>query len=170
MAKPGESIVKEYLENKGLTVSKIPESEVKTVDFVVYSGTEPVFYLEEKTLEITPPAWKELDPVYNAIAKDVYEARKQFDSVNPDRVMPNVLSFTNMDPKRDINYLFAALTGHVITAGGKMRRLNQPGRGKKGLVPIDLYLWFDYDRLSGHIWEETGPDFEERLKAVLDLS
>ena len=48
MAKPGESIVKGYLEGKGLTVLKILEGEMKTVDFEVYSESELVFYLEEK--------------------------------------------------------------------------------------------------------------------------
>lgn len=169
MAKPGESIVKAYLESKGLTVLKLPEGKVKTVDFKVYSGEELVFYLEEKTLELTPLTWKDVDPVYNAIAKDVYEARKQFRSVNPYRRVPNVLSFTNMDPARDINYLFGALTGHVITARGKMRRLHHFGKEEGNLPPIALYLWFDHDQLSGHIWEEAAKGFEAKLTAVLGL-
>jgi len=169
MAKPGESIVKGFLEGKGLTVLKIPEGKKKTVDFEVYSAAGLVFYLEEKTLELTPPAWKDIDPVYNAIAKHVREAGKQFRSVNPERIVPNVLSFTNRNPARDINYLFGALTGHVITAGGKMRRLQPVGGMESNLQLINLYLWFDDEQLSGHIWAENDPDTETKLAAVLGL-
>ncbi len=169
MAKPGESIVKDYLEGKGLTVLKIPEGEKKTVDFEVYSGAEMVFYLEEKTLDLTPPAWKDIDPVYNAIARHVREAGKQFRSVNPEQIVPNVLSFTDRNPARDINCLFGALTGYVITAGGKMRRLHQLGRMESDPPLINLYLWFDDEQLSGHIWAENDPDTEAKLAAVLGL-
>lgn len=169
MAKPGENMVKEYLESKGLGVRKIPESGIKTVDFAVYSETELVFYLEEKTLEMTPLAWNNVDPVYNAIAKHVHEAKKQFRSVNPGRVVPNVLSFINKDPAHDINHLFGALTGHVITARGRMRRLHQFGRQENDLPLIDLYLWFDDKQLSGHIWEEAEPSYAAKLAAILGL-
>ena len=52
MAKSGEAIVKQYLESKELTVRKIPESDIKTVDFEVHLQGELAFYLEEKTLEL----------------------------------------------------------------------------------------------------------------------
>lgn len=169
MAKTGESIVKGYLEGKGLTAIKIPEGEMKTVDFEVYSESKLVFYLEEKTLDLTPPAWKDIDPIYNAIAKHVREAGKQFKSVNPKRIVPNILAFTNRNPARDINYLFGVLTGHVITAGGKMRRLHRPGGMESDPPLINLYLWFDYEQLSGHIWAENDPDTETKLAAVLGL-
>ncbi len=78
MAKLGEHTVKKYLESKGLRVEKIPEREIKTVDFVVYSKTGLAFYLEEKTLEPGSLGWKRIDPIYNTITRHVYEAIKQF--------------------------------------------------------------------------------------------
>jgi len=170
LAKPGEAIVKQYLEERGLTVEKIKESDIKTADFAVFLGGKLVFYLEEKTLELTPPVFQSIDPVYNTIANHIHEAIKQFKSVNPDREVPNVLSFTNMDPAKDINYLFSTLTGHVITASGKLRWINKIKHIKDDMHYIDLYLWFDHDRgLSGHIWEEENSTHQEMLSEILGL-
>lgn len=169
MARPGEKIVREYLESNSLTVQKIAEGQLKTVDFAVYSEAALIFFLEEKTLEINPPAWRSVDPVYNTILKQIHEARKQFKSINPDRLVPNVLSFTNRDPARNINYLFGALTGIVFTTGGKVCRLQQFDGKDINLPPINLYLWFDDAELSGHIWAEVDPDHEASLAAALRL-
>ena len=169
MAKPGETIVKHYIESNGLKVTKIPETDIKTVDFEVHSQGELSFYLEEKTLELTPVAWKSIDPVYNAIAKHIKEALKQFKSVNPDKIIPNVLAITNMDSNRNINHLYSTLTGQVITASGKLRWINNLKFIKDDLSLIDLYLWFDNDQLSGHIWEGDNLEHQDNLKTLLGL-
>ncbi len=170
MAKLGENAVKKYLESKGLKVEKIPEREIKTVDFAVHSKTGLAFYLEEKTLEPGSLEWKRIDPIYNTIARHVYEAVKQFKSVNPARRVPNVLSLTNLDPARDVNDLFTALTGQAITRSGKIVKLEKFGGEAEDLTLIDLYLWFDGEELSGHIWEdEAKPNYEAVLKKLLQL-
>ena len=169
MAKSGESIVKKYLENKSIQVVKIPETSVKTVDFAVYYSGDLFFYLEEKTIELAPLAWKNVDPIYNAIGKHIYEAAKQFQSINPGREVPNVLSFTNMDPARSIDDLFTTLTGHVITSRGKLQRIEVMKKLEQRLSMIDLFLWFDQDKLVGHIGDENNTQFEEILIDVLDL-
>jgi len=169
MSKPGETILKQYLESKGLTVIKIPESDIKTVDFEVHAQGKLAFYLEEKTLEITPVAWKSIDPVYNAIAKHIKEAVKQFKSVNPDKRVPNVLAITNMDPNRNVNHLFSTLTGQVITATGKLRWINKLKSIEDDLSLIDLYLWFDNDQLSVHIYEGDNLEHQDKLTTLLGL-
>jgi len=194
MSKPGETILKQYLESKGLTVIKIPESDIKTVDFEVHAQGKLAFYLEEKTLEITPVAWKSIDPVYNAIAKHIKEAVKQFKSVNPDKTVPNVLAITNMDlnrnvnhlfstltgvpnvlaitnmdPNRNVNHLFSTLTGQVITATGKLRWINKLKSIEDDLSLIDLYLWFDNDQLSVHIYEGDNLEHQDKLTTLLGL-
>jgi len=169
VAKSGEKTVKEYLENRGLKAVKVPEGDIKTVDFKVYYQNRLVCYLEEKTIELTPLAWKDVDPFYNAIAKHIYEAVKQFKSVNPARTVPNVLSLTNMDPAKNVNDLFTTLTGHVITPRGKMRRIPNMKRLEDDLSLIDLYLWFDQDQLTGHIYDQETPNIEDSLIEMLGL-
>jgi len=169
VAKSGERIVKEQLENKGLKVVKIPEGDIKTVDFEIYYKHELLCYLEEKTIELTPLAWKNIDPIYSSISRHIYDAIKQFKSLNPDQVVPNVLSFTSMDQARTINDLAVTLTGHVITAGGKMRPLHNMKRLENKLFLIDLYLWFDHDQLTGHIYDEANLSRVERMLEILGL-
>ena len=170
MAKSGENIVRAFLESKGLTVEKIPEGDVKTVDFAVYTKGNLVFYLEEKTIEPSSGQWKRIDPVYLAIASHAHEAAKQFKSVNPARNVPNVLSFTNLDPARDVNYLFTALTGQAITRSGKTVKLEDFGRREKAPNLIDLYLWFDGYEYTGHIWEDDiEPNYEDVLTKLIDF-
>jgi hypothetical protein len=156
MAKPGETVVRSYLENRGLIVKKIPVSDKKTVDFEVYSGNNLAFYLEEKTLESSPLDFKGSDPTYNSISKRVYEAMKQFKSINPIKDTPNVLSLTNLDGSRDIQDLSIVLTGGALTDKGHFIRIHNVGRIKDGLSLIDLYLWFDDDQLSNHFWGKTS--------------
>lgn len=170
LAKSGENIVKAFLESKGLTVEKIPEGDVKTVDFAVYAKGGLAFYLEEKTLEPASLKWKRIDPVYQSIASHAHEAAKQFKSVNPARNVPNVLSFTNLDPARDVNYLFTALTGQAITRSGKIVKLEEFVKRENTLNLIDLYLWFDGEEFTGHIWEDDiEPNYELVLKQHLKI-
>jgi len=169
MAKPGENVVKSYLENKGLTVRKIPESDNKSVDFEVYSGENLAFYLEEKTLELSPLIFNDRDPTYNSISKHVYEAIKQFKSTNPKRDIPNVLSFTNLDTSRDIQDLFTVLTGCALTEKGHFIRIHNIGRIEEDLSLIDLYLWFDNDQLPNHIWGENNTCLKNKLSTLLGL-
>ncbi|RQD73624.1 MAG: hypothetical protein D5R97_09100 [Candidatus Syntrophonatronum acetioxidans] len=169
MAKTGESIVKNYLEGKGLRVLKIPERDIKTPDFEVFHEEELLFYLEEKTLEPKPFKGKGIDPLYNSIAKHLYEATRQFKGINPDKNVFNVLSFTNKDPARSVNDLFITLTGFVVTPKGKMRWIPNMKRLEKDLFLIDLYLWFDQDHLTGYIWEEVDSHQEEKIGKILGL-
>jgi len=155
LSKSGEKIVKEHLDSIGLKVIKIPEGDSKTVDFEVYQSNRLVCYLEEKTVELTPLAWKGVDPIYESLARHIYEAIKQFKSVNPDNTVANVLSLTNMDPARSIENLYTTLTGYVITHRGKMRPIRNMKRLEKDLDLIDLYLWFDHDQLTGHIYDQN---------------
>ncbi len=141
------------------------------VDFAVYSEDVLAFYLEEKTLEPATLKWKRIDPIYQSINSHVYEAFKQFKSVNPTRSVPNVISFTNLDPARDVNYLFTALTGQAITRSGKVVKLEEFGKRENVLNLIDLYLWFDGEKLTGHIWEDDiEPNYEGLLNKILELA
>lgn len=169
MAKPGEGIVKAYLESRGLTVKKVPESAIKTVDFAVYEKSDLSFNLEEKSLEMVTPAWKSVDPVYNALAKHIHDAAKQFRSSDPKYKVPHVLAFTSMDWARNINHLLATLTGYIITTSGKLRWVKRIEKMQNDLQWIDLYLWFNENRLTGHIWEENNLDYQKKLAELLKL-
>ena len=169
MAKMGEAIVKDYLEGKGLTVRKIPECDIKNVDFEVFVDNNVLFLLEEKTLETGSSDWNGKDPTYNSISKHVYEALKQFKSTNPNNMYPNVLSFTNMDSSRDIQDLIIVLTGCALFDNNKWVKIHNVGRIKNDLSLIDLYLWFDHDSFTDYLWGDNNPEHKEVLVKYLEL-
>jgi hypothetical protein len=56
------------------------------------------------------------DPIYNRLTKDIHQAVKQFDAVNPNLLFPNVLAFVNHDWMCGIEDLRRVLTGFVVTS------------------------------------------------------
>lgn len=169
MAKSGENTVKSFLESKSLQVVKIPEGDIKTVDFKIYKDGKLLCFLEEKTIDFTLPKCNDEMTLYNSLAKHIYESIKQFKSINPGKIVPNVLSLTNMAPARSLNDLFITLSGYIITSKGKIRSIDNMKRIEKDLDLIDLYLWFDHDQYSGHICEEDHYSPGQKLVRIIGL-
>ena len=91
------------------------------------------------------------DPTYNKIQNKIHEAVKQFNSVNPDHVKPNIVFFMNHATKVGFQDLWYVLTGQVATP-------TQPSE------PIDLRYFKrlsekdDLAALDYFIWAETSGD------------
>jgi hypothetical protein len=119
----------------------------KTPDRRVYRDRELLFLLEVK--EVAADEWlggERVDPRFNRLSADIHEAVKQFDSVNPDRQLPNVLAFVNRDSRCDSQDLLGVLTGHAVTADGKKLALYGKyalGRIRQERLRVDTYLWLE---------------------------
>lgn len=169
VAKSGENTVKNFLESKNMSVEKIPETVIKTADFKVYNKGKLLCFLEEKTIDYTLPAWNNEMTLYNSLAKHIYESIKQFKSINPGKVVPNVLSLTNLGSPGSIDDLFITLTGHIITSKGKMRSIDIMKRIEKDLDLIDLYLWFDKDQYTGYLCDDNQSSPGSKLARIIGL-
>lgn len=167
MAELGQEIVKKYLEYLGLEARKILESDIKTPDYEVYLNGQLVFYCEEKTLEYDDFVGAKKDPTYNAISTHVHKATKQFKSVNPNREYPNVLAFVNFDSLKNVHDLFITLTGNIRLDSGKYTKIHRVGRITSDLDQIDLYLWFENEKLIKKIWGEVHSTHNENLKKII---
>ncbi|RXT14878.1 hypothetical protein [Ammoniphilus sp. CFH 90114] len=146
MAEFGQENVKKFLESYRLEVNKIEEGEEKTPDFEVSFQGERVFFCEEKTLEYDDFEGCKNDSTYNAISNHIHKATKQFNSVNPNHDIPNVLAFTNLDTLKDIHDLFITITGKALLEQGGLLKIRNVGRIEADLDFIDLFLWFDKDK------------------------
>jgi hypothetical protein len=86
------------------------------------------------------------DPTFNRVARHVLKAVKQFDAVNPDHSLPNVLVFVNHDDNSGYPDMFETLTGRFRADSGEayetMTHISNgvPGEKRKR---IDLYIWID---------------------------
>lgn len=158
-----EEITKDFLIEYGLRSEKFSKKVLRTgksPDFKVYKGEELVFYCEvknaekdmwlDKRLELVPPG--ELagglrnDPIFNRISTHIYKAGKQFDAVNPNQVVPNVLTFYNQDHKSGFLDLVAVVTGNALAEGGEAIPIYKnfsEGRIKESLQKIHLFIWID---------------------------
>jgi hypothetical protein len=125
-------------------------------DFKMVSWRGLVGYCEVKSprddwldeqLEQAPPGTivggARSDPTFNRIARHVLKAVNQFDTVNPDHGMPNVLVFVNHDENSGYADMCETLTGQFRADSGEvyetMTRISDGVLGEKR-KRIDLRL------------------------------
>jgi len=145
-----EAFVDRRLRALGLRPEPFSKEEMrgrKTPDRRVYRDAELLFLLEIK--EVAADDWlggERPDPRFNRLTADIHEAAKQFDSVNPDRQLANVLAFVNRDSMCDSRDLIGVLTGNALTSQGSRLPLYEKyalGRIREERLRIDTYLWLD---------------------------
>ncbi|MCY8996779.1 hypothetical protein [Bacillus inaquosorum] len=155
MAEYGESIIKRFLDNKGLKVNKIEEGDEQTPDFEVFKDFQRILFCEEKTLEYDDFVGAKSDSTYNAISRHMHKAVKQFKSVNPNHELPNVLAFVNLDTLKDMHDLFITLTGYALLDNGSYMKIRRVGhRTIEDISHVDLILWFDKDQFINYLWKD----------------
>ncbi|NMI03162.1 hypothetical protein HF638_04205 [Paenibacillus sp. SZ31] len=168
MAELGEEIVRNFLENIGFQVSKIPESQNKTPDFEVYKNGKLVFYCEEKTLDKDDFEGCKNDSTYNAITRHFHTAAKQFESINPHNQVPNVLAIVNLDTMKGCHDLFISLTGHALLESGKYLKIrNVNDYTKKDMDYINLCLWFDKETFIKYLWRDDKENTDRKNIEIL---
>lgn len=112
----------------GRIFSKEEKRAGKTPDLRVFSDQEVIFFCE--VISIDKDRWLDSqvaaalpgeivgggrkDPIFNRLSDDIHTAIKQFDSVNPEGQIPNVLAFVNHDKICGFNDLIGVLTGNFL--------------------------------------------------------
>ena len=173
MAEVGEKLVLDYLVQLDLKPMKINEGEKQTPDFEVRNSKDNLlFFVEEKTID-QDNFWDNIEPGVvsfendsseNALEKKFRKAVKQFKSINPEHLIPNVLAFVNLNDSVNVGDLVISLTGKAITENGKIITIRRLGRVKDDLNEVDLCLWFDKNRLQNVLYLSTNDQHIEVLK------
>jgi len=156
----------------------------KTPDFRVYRGEEFQFYCEVKSIardnwldSQLQAAPKESivggvrnDPVYNRLTDDIHQAAKQFDAVNPEDKVPNVLVFVNHDSICDRQDLIGVLTGNFVTEDGSAHRVYakfSEGRIKRDKSRIHLYCWLQHGQMRAYVFNRSHENHRRALCKLL---
>ena len=95
-------------------------------------------------------------PTSNNLARQIESAVEQFDAVNPDHKLPNVLVIVNHAPGRTRSDLHVTLTGIQVPDGPRLFTL-KPDRQRQiseAAQRIDLFLWIDPQT---RIWQHAYP-------------
>lgn len=107
------------------------------------------------------------DPTFNRISNHIHKAIGQFDAVNPDRKVPNILVFVNHDRMSSHADLRETLTGSFRADDGSdsptMKHVSE-GRIKDEKLRVDMYLWFQGRTLKPKIYlSGTDKIHDDRL-------
>lgn len=119
----------------------------KTPDCRVFKQGQFAFYLEVK--EIAASHWvrgARPDPIFNRLTDDIHKAVQQFEAVNANRAVPNVLALVNNDPACGSLDLIGVITGHLLLEDGETAPIYKnysEGRIRSDKFKVDAYLWFD---------------------------
>jgi hypothetical protein len=157
-----ERRVVELLRNKGLIAKEFSSEEKrsKTPDFRVFKGDEFVFFCEVKSIPEDPWLKNQVqkaeegtivgnrrnDPKFNRVSNKIHEAAAQFNSVNINRDIPNVLVFVSKDYWCKTEYLVWVLTGYFQSDNGNIHHIFKKysrGRISKDKQLIDSYIWMN---------------------------
>jgi hypothetical protein len=162
MRAPDEAVdlraAEKWLAGKGLRAARFSKTEIRqgrTPDFRIYRGDRHVGFCEVKSPrddwlddQLAKAAPSQLvggsrpDPGFNRLSHAIAEAVKQFDAVNPDRKLPNVLVFINWADGYDVDDLRETLTGYRegVATMTKISDGRMIGVRKSR---VDLYVWID---------------------------
>ena len=176
-----------YLQTFGLRCERFTKDErriKKTPDFRVFRDDTLLMYCEIKTIasnsrlanqlkiEVVPgvavSGSEQDDSAYNRIASDIHEAIKQFDSVNLDISVPNVLAFVNHDVGCEINDLYSVWTGKAEPGiDWPICRNVSEGRICKEKMRFHLFMWFQLESPSPYLrFTPTHHLHTDKLKAI----
>jgi len=84
-------------------------------------------------------------PTSNNLARQIMSAAEQFDAINPDHELPNVLVLVNHAVARTRSDLHVTLAGIPIPGGPPLftLKLNHRKEVWKAARRVDLFLWVD---------------------------
>lgn len=183
-------LVAAYFEGHGLRLSRFSKNETragKTPDFRVMDDVRLFAYCEVKSPrdewldeQIDQAEPGEIvgrprpDPIFNRLSTMVGKAAKQFNAVNPERSVPNILAIVNHDDASHPGDLLETLTGFFHADNGTrhptMRHVSE-GRLREAKDLIDLYVWINAQngRVQGYLFSESVPAHVDALCAILGL-
>lgn len=185
-----EERVKGFLESKGLAPERFTKGEVragKTPDFRVLLDGGLQFFCEVKSSPEDRWLDEQLeeaeagqlvggernDPIFNRLTSDIHQAMKQFDAVNGECAVPNVLSLVNHDEMCGFNDLLAILTGNFYAENGAIHQIYRQfshGRIREEKRRIDLFIWLDDYRPDQLLFSQTNEGHHAMLLAAFELS
>jgi hypothetical protein len=152
--------------------SKEERAKGKTPDFKLMKGSKLCGYCELKSPrddwifgfpdDIKPgeSAIKTRpSPTSNNLARQIESAVEQFDAVNPDHKLPNVLAIVNHAAGRTRSDLHVTVTGIQVPDGPRLYTL-KPDRQKQvweAARRVDLFLWIDaQNRTCQHVYPDDA--------------
>ncbi|KFI22276.1 hypothetical protein [Nitrosococcus oceani] len=181
--------VKDFLESKGLAPERFTKQEIragKTPDFRVLLNGDLQFFCEVKSSQESRWLDEQLenseagqlvggsrnDLIFNRLASDVHQAISQFDAVNGEWEVPNVLALVNHDEMCGFNDVLAVVTGNFYAENGAAHPIYRQfshGRIREEKRRIDLFIWLDDYKPHRLLFSQTNEGHHAKLLAGFGL-
>jgi len=185
---PDEDKIAAYLGDRKLSTTRFSKDERrsgKTPDFRVIDDGNLAAYCEVKSIardtwldrllaKVTPgetAGGLRNDPVFNRLTDDIHTAVQQFDAVNADCAVPNILGLVNHDRSCGFLDLLAVLTGNFYAEESvhPIYRQFSEGRIKDEKSRIHAYIWLDDFRPASVLFSRTHVDHHHALCKMLEF-
>jgi hypothetical protein len=158
-----------FLRFLGLTVERFPGKDStrnrQTVDFKVSSSSGYFFYCEQKTINDPPFSGMYPQKAQDKIKHKLVDAHSQFLSVNPNRLVPNVLLWRSTNPQFDYHHLIDLLNGgNPLTP--KVDYSLYQRRARRFLAIIDAHVWLHSFGPPKVIFTTENSFFKTRLQRI----
>lgn len=185
------AIVEAYFKSLGLTVERFSKEKRKidkTPDFKVMRDKELVAYCEVKSprddwlieqLDDAEPGetvgGARHDPIFNRLARLIEKAASQFDAVNPEREVPNIVFLVNHDVASHAGDLYETLTGLFPASDGSrhatMKKVSE-GAIEGAKLRVDLYVWYNNKtgKIQRHFFTRSLAAHVDTLCALLRIN
>lgn len=166
---PGEEIAADYLKQLGLTVEKLDQGATKVPDFQVTSSNGYCFFAEIKSIRLqgqeAAVLWKSL---HNSFGQKIFDATLQFNAVNSQRLVPNVLIFVSDDMRINEHSMHDFFNGKVdmfdedtvvdVTRqrDGRVKQINQ----------IDLFVFISHTGDPSFVYNNIEQRFVDSLARI----
>ena len=111
------------------------------------------------------------DPVFNRLSAHIHKAGKQFDAVNKNESLPNVLAFYNEDKQSGFLDLLAVTTGNFYAEGGGVYPIYKnfsEGRIKADIEKIHLFIWIDAHKPHRFMFNLANNKFQNDLCSIFE--
>jgi len=141
-----------------LTLNKILRGATLTPDFEVLQNNIPIAYCElksprddfldeliEKSCPLEIVGGLRNDSIFNRIQRQAIKSAKQFQAINQNRALPNILCYVNHDDLSNFNDLRETFTGFFYANNGARHQTMPHVASRLNIAKnhIDLCIWIN---------------------------
>lgn len=170
---PDEDRAGRFLRGRGLVPERYPKTRGrvnrKTPDFHV-SGPNDAFFLCEVKSVFTKTGSDGIlhRTTYNSLTENIYDAVKQFRSVNATHSVPNVIIWISHNFQINVRTLLNLASGRISIGRPPLVDLTKyrEGRLKRVFDDVDLHIWLESDDTGQFVFNPAHGHLTSQLWRV----
>ncbi len=143
-----------------------------TPDFKVSTPSGGLFMCEVKSIDIDAiDKGIRHNTIYNSLTSKLHKAHKQFNSVNSNHFVPNVIVWVSHDLRINWHTFTNLMQGNIQVEGKLIRNLGKfsNGRIKHEKLEIDMHIWLHKNGEAEFLVNPRNLDFANKMIILFNL-